>query len=633
MPIFQQHPPAGPPPSPRAVRSATLLAWILFGALAILLRVDWHLAYGNLPLYHSPAVDEALHWQWAQDLAAGKGSPEVPYFRAPLYLWWLGLLKSAGLGLAGLRWAGTLLGTGALALLVALAGRTSGKGAALAALLLAGSCATWIHYEPQLLLEHLVLLWLLGAGLFLHLGLRRAPGWADLGLGLTLGLAAITRPNALVLAPLALGLLWRTGENWKGWMSRALWWAGGWLPPLALVAALNGWPASGVLIASQGGVNLWIGTHGGADGWSATLPEIGSAWERADATGIVARALGHPPSPAEESAFYSQRAMRWAMAHPTEVAGQIAWKSALLLAPHETGNNTSPLSLARQRGWMSWLLPWSWWLVLLPGITGLVLGFPRQSALRRWVWASSLLYGASFLPFFIAGRFRIPLIGLLALPAAAWLADLWQGRRLRTAAGSPPTRQRRMVLAVLVILPFLSALWVQQRFDAFHRRQQEGWQVFQLGNAWQRLGELDSARACFEHALSVAPGLKELRVNLGLLSMERDPALARKWFEEELRVDPRSAKAWNNLGSLWMRHGQPERAVAAYQQALNLRPDLPDVHWNLGLAWAAQGLECLKRGDLRAAREALNEVKATPYDGRGLHLLRQGLGGEALSGP
>lgn len=624
---------ASRPQRPQAVRRLERLAWILSALLVLGLHGDWLVALSELPTSASPAVDEALHWQWAQDLATGRGSPELPYFRAPLYPWWLGLLNRAGVGLEGLHRSGTVLSLAALALLVGLCWRAGGRRAGLVALLLAGASATWIHYEAQLLLEHMVLFWILAATAALHASLDRGAGWRDALFGMGLGLAAITRPNALLLAPLALWMLWRRGSSRQDRGRRLVWWTLGWLPPLLLVATLNSWPGSGVLVASQGGVNLWIGTHGGADGWSATLPEVGSAWERADATGIAARELGHMPTPGEESAFYSRRAVDWALDHPRELAGQLLWKSALLLAPQESGNNTHPISIARQRSWMKGLLPWSWWLLLLPGLAGLALGFPASPELRRWVLGALGIYAASFLPFFIAGRFRIPLLGLLAIPAASWLADLWRHHRLRTRDGRRPSTVEGLILAAILALPLASGVWVAARLGPDHQRHQAGWQAFQLGNAWMRLAREDSARARFQEALILAPGLKEVRLNLGLLEMDTWPAKAESLFMAELAVDGRSAKAWNNLGALWLGRGEAQKAVEAYREALRLRPDLVDASWNLGLALATRGLQELQAEEIALARATLNELKTTPYRGRGLELLSRALMDNGFSKP
>ena len=619
----------------RAGKVRPLLLPGLLLALALALRMDWHLAFRELPIYTSPAVDEALHWQWAQDLAAGCGSPELPYFRAPLYPWLLGALRAAGLGLAGLRWAGTLLGLASLLLLTWTCRRCLGPRAALAALALAGLSATWIYYEPQLLLEHTVLFLLLAATaawLRLH---ERPPGPADLACGLALGLAAIARPNALLLAPLATLLLLALAEPLPRRLQRLGMWAAGWLPPLALVAALNGWPASGVLVASQGGVNLWIGNNAQADGRSALLPGFGPAWERADASSWAREESGHPLTPGGESAFYAGHAQRWVLEHPAAAARLLALKAALLLDPQEQGNNTSPSVLARRRAWMAALLPLSWWLLLLPGLAGLALGFPRHAGLRRWVLGALLLYGGSFLPFFIAGRFRLPLLPLLALPAAdlaAWAWGRWRSDEPPLPLPAPSGLRRNLALVLALALPVAATLWTRAQQPPGLREGQEGWQAFQLGNAWLRLHEADSARACYDRALRLAPALHEVRLNLGLLEASRRPARAESLYRAELALDPRSAKAWNNLGGLWLEQGRESEAAEAFRQALALRPGLADAAWNLGLARARQGLAALAAGDSAAAAAALKDCGATPYRGRGYERLARALGGPLSSG-
>ncbi|MFA7330946.1 MAG: tetratricopeptide repeat protein [Candidatus Delongbacteria bacterium] len=604
--------------------------WIaaLLILVAVLLRVDWHLAFRELPLYFSPAIDEALHWDWAQRLAAGLGSPERPYFRAPLYPWWLGLLQRGELGLAGLRWAGSLLGLGSLLLMAWMGARWLGRGAALWLLALGGLSGAWIYYEPQLLLEHQVLFLLLTATLA-WLGLQeRPPGLADAGLGLALSLAALTRPNALLLAPLAVFLLLRMAEPAGQRLRRLAWWSVGWLPPLLLVAALNGWPGSGVLVASQGGVNLWIGNNPQADGRSAVLPGTGHAWERADAREQAQRLAGRTLTAGEEDRLFQREARRWVLEHPVAAARLTLRKLGWLLGPAELGNNTSPPVLAARRSWLAGLLALSWWSLALPGLLGLALGLPRNRALRHWLLGALLLYAGSFLPFFITGRFRLPLLPLLAFPAAELLVEL--GRRLRRDSAAPPWRpdRLRMGLAGLVVLALGAAgLFEARALDSDEARSQAGWQHFQLGNAWLRLGAEDSARVAYERALAAWPALPEVRLNLGLLARAQHPARAESLFRAELELDPRSAKAWNNLGTLRQGLGDLPGARACYREALRLRPGLQDAAWNLGLVECQLGLAAAARGERAAAEQAWRAAWATPYRGRGLSRLRQTLDG------
>ena len=600
--------------------------------VAVLLRLDWQLAFRELPLSRSPAIDEALHWEWAQELAAGRGSPERPFFRAPLYPWWLGGLHRAGLSLAGLRWAGTCMGLGSLLLLAGIGARWLGRSTALWLLALGGLSGAWIYYEPQLLLEHQVLFLLLAATLAWLRLQERPPGVADFGLGLALALAALTRPNALLLAPFAVLLLLRLKESWDARLRRLAFWGLGWLPPVLLVAGLNGWPGSGVLLASQGGVNLWIGNHAQADGRSAVLPGTGHAWERADATRLAAGALGRVPSPGEEDAFFTRQALDWVAANPLPAAGLTLRKLGWLLAPEELGNNTSPPQLASRRAWLGGLLSLSWLSLALPGLLGLALGFPRHPGLRLWLGGALLLYAGSFLPFFITGRFRLPLLPLLALPAADLLAYVCTQQPkalLRWLGEQRPLR----VAAALGVLLALGSAWAFEAAELTPavRRAQSGWQSFQLGNAWLRLGVEDSARVEYQRALTEAPGLPEVRLNLGLLAAARSPQLAESLFLDELRVDPVSAKAWNNLGGLRLGIGDLDEARRCYREALRLRPGLEDAAWNLGLVACRLGLEAVQRGDAEMAVACRREAWATPYRGRGITLLDQALGGRTVA--
>lgn len=623
-----------PTPPPRAARRepGRLPRWV-WPVLALLpvllLRLDWWTAFSSTPLFASPAIDEALHLDWARRLAAGAGSPEIPYFRAPLHAWWLGLLVRAGAGVATLRLAGLLCGLANLGLLLGLARRRLPSAALPWLLLLAGTSAAWIYFEPMLLIVHWLLLWLLisvGATLEAIEGGRRR--WALLG-GLAFGLAAISRPTALLLAPV---LLWpgmaERGDLRRLWPRRALPWLLAAALPLGTVARINGWPASGVLVASQGGVNLWIGNNPQADGRSATLPGAGAAWERSDATAQAAAALGHRPTPGEESDWFARRAADWMRAEPGAAARLLLRKGAWLLAPGEGGSNTSPEALAEGAPLFGRWLRLGWWPLLLPGLAGLALGFPRHRELRRICWSGLLLYSGGLLLFFVNSRFRLPLLPLLALPAAelALAASrrlVWTARRTWRAGseGAPPEplelRPGRIrLLVALLALPLLAHLATRPADAATSRDAARGWQAFQLGNAWWRLQQPDSAEAEWRRAVELAPALPEARLNLALAASRRgDPAASERLLRDELAVDPTSAKAWTNLGALALDGERLPQAEAAFRRALRLRPGWPDADWNLGLVQCRLGLAALAAGDSESARQRLASADSTAYSG------------------
>ena len=55
-----------------------------------------------------------------------------------------------------------------------------------------------------------------------------------------------------------------------------------------------------------------------------------------------------------------------------------------------------------------------------------------------------------------------------------------------------------------------------------------------------------------------------------------------------MKLEPDSATAHYNLACFLSTHG-PEFAVAAYKQAIDLDPEYPDAHLNLGLTYADHG--------------------------------------------
>ncbi|MBI3610218.1 MAG: tetratricopeptide repeat protein, partial [Nitrospirae bacterium] len=55
-------------------------------------------------------------------------------------------------------------------------------------------------------------------------------------------------------------------------------------------------------------------------------------------------------------------------------------------------------------------------------------------------------------------------------------------------------------------------------------------------------------------------------------------------WEDTVRKSPHAAFARNNLAGLYLDHGLAEKAIQEYQKVLELEPDNPDVHYNMGIA-------------------------------------------------
>ena len=147
-----------------------------------------------------------------------------------------------------------------------------------------------------------------------------------------------------------------------------------------------------------------------------------------------------------------------------------------------------------------------------------------------------------------------------------------------------------------------------------------------LGNVRQEQGLLEEAVACWQETLRLDRnfGAGQLHWKLAnlLLNLGRyDEAIA--CYEKQILLgdrqnDPdRLAKLYSNLGTARLYDGQVEASIAAFNRALEIQPDLVELHCNLGLATgrlAAKSDDPLLASDLfnQAANYFLNSVKVNP---------------------
>jgi tetratricopeptide (TPR) repeat protein len=58
------------------------------------------------------------------------------------------------------------------------------------------------------------------------------------------------------------------------------------------------------------------------------------------------------------------------------------------------------------------------------------------------------------------------------------------------------------------------------------------------------------------------------------------------WFLKLVEVDPANVHAWTDIGTSQYNLGRPEEAKAAWQNALDLAPDDPQLHYNMGFLYS-----------------------------------------------
>ncbi len=541
------------------------LSLILFlGAAERLIHL---LAWAKSPYWSGLFLDELYHHLWAKLVACGQVFPPGVFFRAPLYPYLLGAIYAI-FGDGG--WAPRILQhtiglASALPVYWTAQRLLRKRSLAILATALWALMPLQVFFESRLLLDAVfaaMVPWFLW---MLHLARQKRTAGVLAATGIVLGVMAVTRPTALVFAPIGVVWLWR-------WMKgKALWMLVGLFIPILPVFAANVANGDFVLIASQGGINLYIGNNPQSDGASAVVPELGRNWQYRRCAALAKQSLGRKPKPSEISRFFAKKALAFWTNEPTKALALAAKKLVLLLTAPEIGNNGNIYFLMK-RSPLAHLL-WLGWGVVLPLA---FVGFAFGEMEHRWLIVSlAAAYGAVLVAFFVCARFRLPMIPLLVLPASAGVGAVVDA-----------VRSRRFLPPLLC-----AALLVLAQADPYGwRKSDDALSYFALGNIYFRTGRWDDALREYRRALALDQGARGVHLNMGALYFARgalDSAEAQ--FVREVDVGGEVCRALSNIGVIRRLRGDFTGAIAAGKTAYERCGEMPDVAFNFVLTLYAAG--------------------------------------------
>ncbi len=514
---------------------ANLLLAVALLAVVVRLVYLWQIA--RAPFFALRIGDAAAYHDWALRIARGDWRGEGVFYQAPLYPYVLALVyRLVGDGASMIRLVHLVISTGSCVMLAAAGLALFGEAGAIAGVLLA-------LYPPAIFLDALLdktvlvtffttmLLWLLA---------RRGSLARDAFVGVTLGLLALTRENALLLAvPIAAWLAFGADRQAPVRARRLTAFVAGCaivLLPVALRNAIVGHEFA--LTTSQFGPNLYIGNHEGARGlYDALVAGHGSAAdEQEDATQLAEAAVGRRLTPAEVSTYWTRQTLRFVRAHPVEWAGQLARKAGLTLNALEISDTESQDVYAEWSSLLRVLAPFTFGVVLCLAAIGACLTAPDWR--RLWfLHALAITYAFSVVVFYVFGRYRFPLVPMLLLFAAGGIA-WWRrpaARRLRAwaiAAGA--------AAAIVAWLPLQNA--TLERVIGY----------VTVANALAKNPDTWMQAAAF--------------------------------YDEALGALPRSPAAHWGVGRLLAQMNRPADAIPHYQVALEGWPDNDAIRTDLALA-------------------------------------------------
>jgi 4-amino-4-deoxy-L-arabinose transferase-like glycosyltransferase len=474
----------------------------------------------NNPFYTHPVLDSSFYLQWADAIRSGKQFFQEEYHHPPGYAFFLAGL----LGISGGNFYAVLL---VQSLMLALQGflvflitqRLAGSRAAWLAFGLFSLCGPLVFYSMKILSETLLITLSLSAFYFLICSNLLLSGFL-------LGAAIEVRGTAIVyLLPIVIALAGKERRR------RAMLFFAGLviciLPVLIRNVVVSGhWTP----VASNWGENFYMANNPYAAGSFSSIPGVRANLQDQiqDIKAEASRRSGRKLNSIEAQRFWFHEGIRFISEQPHAWLALIGKKVHRIFSRNEASTmyfyelETQYFQPSLKFLFINttWILP-----LFFIGIA-FAPGNPETKTLFGFIAAHGLL----LLIFWPELRFLLPALPFLLIAAGF------------AAAGERPVLRRAVVAAFGLV----------------------GWLIFN----WIPIPGTAGREAWFTNASSAYYANEEI-----------DPAIAMAY--QAIRINPRYADAWVDLGAALYAKGQKEEARAAWNNALKIQPGHPVALRNL----------------------------------------------------
>lgn len=485
--------------------------------------------------WDTPILDADTNLRIAQEFL--RGWPDEPFWQPPLYPAVLALFQRFSPSLWPPRWLIAALSSVTAVFSFSLARRLQrSRAEATFAGLIVALHGPLIFYDGELLPTSLGTFFATAA-LWTTLYFPASPK-RSLASGVLVGLASLSvGPLLLLLLPLALACPPHRPERRRHLLALLT----GATLVLAPVLRQNRSHGGGAVIALSGGLNLWIGNNPSMNELVAVRP--GAAWETL--VEEPARS-GDVHSPRDYDTYFIDKVLRFCSQTPGICLQNFLEKGRQFLNGSEIPRNENLLLERTRSPVLSALLwrvgpfafPWGFLCpLMIVGIFSLRKYNRNQDQFSIIVFYGALLMlVAGPLLFFVAGRYRVPVVPVAAVFAAIGAREL---------ARSSARREKIGVLLVGVVF----ALWPLHL--PVERVNFEAERSYLVAGALLRRGDEQGAEAALREALRSRPEYVEAAVNLGgLYAKQGRREEAKQWVQEALRFapeDPVAQRLWGQL--------------------------------------------------------------------------------------
>jgi len=581
---------------------------------AFLLRLIYLIQFRSNPSFEFPMVDELWHLNWAKEIFSGNFWGDKAYFRGPLYPYFLAVIyKIAGDSIFWTRFLQIIIGSFSAVMVFLMGKKLFSQTIGIIAGFAYAAYGTIIFYETMFLIPVLYIFLLLISFYYLICIEKQTRLKSWLLAGILLGLAAIARPNILLLTPLIM--LWiyfgfRKLAGSKKTIIPLVYFLGILIPVLSVTVRNYSVTGQFILISSQGGVNLYIGNNPDTEGLTMLMPEVrldeSMSWSRfAGATREAAESeTGTKLTAAEESSFWTKKALDFIISNPGKFIS-ITFKKLIYFFVGFENSDNADIYFSRNYSSLFSVLFWQtplyfpFGLIFPLAVLGLISQWNRRRELTL-LFIMIVGYIPTVILFLVTARHRLPVLPFMLLFSAAGAYALFSISKNR--------EWKKLIIYLVVFMIFL-LFSNRTYFDiGFQNLSQIH---FNQALTYERKNDLQSAKAEYIEALKSNPYSPTILNNLGYLYYRLkiyDSSLV--YYRKAIQSDPDFSNAYNNAGLVFQAEGDFESAEKFFKKAINISPDLYTAHINLGNLY-------LTRNDLIKAELAFLQARETaPEKGR-----------------
>ncbi|MDD5064915.1 MAG: tetratricopeptide repeat protein [Phycisphaerae bacterium] len=590
------------------------IACIIF-SLALAVRLIYLYESSANPSFQVPIVDSKIYDETAKALISGQGTASNLFWQPFFYQVFLSVVYLfSDNSIVFTKILQVLLGALTCGLTYKLGKKIFGERTGIIAGLIAAFYGPLLFYESELLATGWAAFWaVVIVWLFLEVKEKdKSKQWFLLGLCGALGI--ITRPEFILFfiagciwlrfqVPRELSLATRFAAVFAG------------IAVVVVPVGIASVYATGrfSVVPSSAGINLYIGNN--PDYCKMLTIRPGEGW--GELIGLPGQS-GMGKSVWDEDKFFKQQVMEYAKNQPLDFAKGLGRKTLEFISSREIPRNLDIYLFGRWSRLLS-LLTWKaggvgfpFGLIFPLAVLGIIFNWKRIPAPVVFFIA---LYPLSIILVFVASRYRVPMVPILAILASAGLVgavEMFRQKHWREVILMGAAAGGAVLLSTLPG-PFCEE---QVNFEP------EFYQF--VGHGMVKRGFYDKAMECLTKSLQMNPDYNETYFYIGeaLRGQGRfDEAIENYKKALGLKLDSSiEYVAHNNLGVVLAGQDRLDEAIEQYKETIRLKPDYPIVHNNLGIILLKQGktdeaIECFQEAlrlkpNFREARENLASALA-----------------------